>query len=59
MKKLVNDPKDVVVEMIDGVVMANPQLKKLGDFNVIVRSDCRDELVKSLAIYSTNTHYFH
>ena len=45
MKKLLNDPKNVVKEMIDGVVISNPQLKKLGDHNVILRADCRDPAV--------------
>jgi dihydroxyacetone kinase len=48
MKKLINDPTKVVDEMIEGLVMCNPQLKKLDHGNIIVRADCRDEKESSL-----------
>ncbi|MFC6181707.1 dihydroxyacetone kinase subunit DhaK [Lactiplantibacillus daowaiensis] len=40
MKKIINDPKDVVPEMVDGLVRAYPQyLKQLPDTEAMVRSD--------------------
>ncbi len=42
-KKLVNDPNQVVREMIDGLVLAHPHLKSISGKSVIVRADCREE----------------
>lgn len=40
MKKIINDPKNVVDEMVDGLVRAYPQyLTKLPDTEAMVRSD--------------------
>jgi len=40
MKKLINDPDDVVDEMLDGMVAAYPdQVRRLPDTNVLVRED--------------------
>ncbi|WP_276272412.1 dihydroxyacetone kinase subunit DhaK [Haloarcula litorea] len=40
MKKLINDPDDVVDEMLDGMVAAHPdRLRRLDDTNVLVRGD--------------------
>jgi len=40
MKKLINDPDDVVDEMLDGMVAAYPdQVRRLADTNVLVRED--------------------
>ena len=40
MKKLINDPDDVVDEMLDGMVAAYPdQVRRLSDTNVLVRAD--------------------
>ena len=40
MKKLVNDPEDVVDEMLDGMVAANPDsLRRIDGTNVLVRAD--------------------
>ncbi|WP_135304535.1 dihydroxyacetone kinase subunit DhaK [Haloarcula amylovorans] len=40
MKKLINDPGDVVDEMLDGMVAAYPdRVRRLPDTNVLVRSD--------------------
>ncbi|WP_277541754.1 dihydroxyacetone kinase subunit DhaK [Haloarcula laminariae] len=40
MKKLINDPDDVVDEMLDGMVAAYPdQVRRLSDTNVLVRDD--------------------
>ena len=40
MKKLINDPNDVLNDMIDGIVAAYPEyVKKLEDLNVIIRSE--------------------
>ncbi|BBM21571.1 dihydroxyacetone phosphotransferase, dihydroxyacetone binding subunit [Lactiplantibacillus plantarum] len=40
MKKIINDPKNVVEEMVDGLVRSYPQyLTKLPDTEAMVRSD--------------------
>ncbi len=40
MKKLINDPNNVLNDMIDGIVAAYPEyVKKLEGFNVIVRNE--------------------
>ncbi len=40
MKKLINDPDDVVDEMLEGMVAAHPdQVRRLPDTNVLVRDD--------------------
>ncbi|QPV63160.1 dihydroxyacetone kinase subunit DhaK [Halosimplex litoreum] len=40
MKKLINDPDDVVDEMLDGMVAAHPdRLRRLSDTQVVVRTD--------------------
>jgi len=40
MKKLINDPADVVDEMLDGMVAAHPdRVRRLDDTNVLVRAD--------------------
>lgn len=40
MQKLINDPQDLVVEMLDGILLAHPdQLRSLGDVHSIVRAD--------------------
>lgn len=45
-KKLVNDPENVVKEMIEGIVMASSeQLEKLDGYNIVVRKDAPVEKV--------------
>lgn len=39
MKKLINDPRHVVQDMLEGLVLANPALALLKDENVVVRQD--------------------
>ncbi len=40
MKKLINDPEDVVDEMLDGMISAHPnRLRRLPDTQVVVRED--------------------
>ncbi|MFU0824659.1 dihydroxyacetone kinase subunit DhaK [Clostridium sp.] len=40
MKKLINNPENVVQEMLDGMVLAHPEyIRKLDNFNVIVRKN--------------------
>lgn len=42
-KKLINNPEQVVEEMIEGIVMAAPdKLKKLDDYNIVVRKDKKE-----------------
>lgn len=47
MKKLVNDPRDFVPEMLTGIALANPKtLKYVPDYNLIMRADApRDDKV--------------
>ncbi|WP_045143693.1 dihydroxyacetone kinase subunit DhaK, partial [Clostridium butyricum] len=43
MKKLINNPENVLNDMIEGLVAAYPQyLRKLDDFNVVVRTSKSD-----------------
>lgn len=45
-KKLINDPEQVVEEMVEGIVMAAPdKLAKLDDYNVVVRKGSPNEKV--------------
>ena len=39
MKKLINDPRTVVREMLEGVCDLQPGLALLADFDVVVRAD--------------------
>lgn len=39
MRKLINDPDDVVDEMIDGMIDAHDGLRRVGDTGVVTRSD--------------------
>ncbi|MET0418600.1 MAG: dihydroxyacetone kinase subunit DhaK [Actinoplanes sp.] len=47
MKKFVNDPKNYVAEMLEGVALANPgKLRYVPDYNLIMRTDApRDDKV--------------
>lgn len=41
MKKLINNPNEVVTDMIDGMICAyGDRIKKVNEFNVLVRKDC-------------------
>ena len=45
-KKLVNNPDNVVEEMVEGIVMADPEsLEKLEDYNIVVRKSSPNEKV--------------
>lgn len=37
MKKIINDPQNVVSDMLDGLVIANPSLMRFADSNCVVR----------------------
>ncbi len=39
MKKIINDPEQVVDEMLKGMVMAHPGITRINGFNVLVRKD--------------------
>ncbi|CAH1649801.1 dihydroxyacetone kinase family protein [Chelatococcus asaccharovorans] len=39
MKKLINDPRHVVREMLEGYVAANPALAMMDEFHVVLRAD--------------------
>ncbi|MBS7707480.1 dihydroxyacetone kinase family protein [Chelatococcus asaccharovorans] len=43
MKKLINDPRHVVREMLEGYVAANPALAMMDEFHVVLRSDLPEE----------------
>jgi hypothetical protein len=58
MKKLVNDPNEVVEEMLEGLTISSPSLKLLKGANVIVRADCRNSDVCLLA-HSFSMSVFH
>jgi len=45
-KKLVNNPDHVVEEMVEGIVMADPDmLEKLDDYNIVIRKSSPNEKV--------------
>ncbi|EGG15709.1 dihydroxyacetone kinase [Cavenderia fasciculata] len=44
MKKIINDANNVVNDMIDGMIMSNPLIKKLLNHNVIVRADTQQKI---------------
>jgi dihydroxyacetone kinase len=52
MKKLINRPADVVSEMMDGLVALYPNLSRLADHNVIVRSDIGNVRDKHVTLIS-------
>lgn len=52
MKKLINDPKAVVREMLEGTVALARGLALLSDENVVVRSDLRGKLNRKVAVIS-------
>lgn len=39
MKKIINNPEEVVEEMLQGIVAAHPSVKRLPGFNVLVRAE--------------------
>src|SRR5688500_12708434 len=52
MKKLINDPRFVVREMLEGMVDTYPALALLDDEHVVVRSDAASTLDGKVAIVS-------
>ncbi len=52
MKKLINDPRFVVREMLEGMVDAYPDLALLDDENVVLRSDAASTSEDKVAIIS-------
>ena len=40
MKKLINNPREVVREMLEGLADLNPGLSLLADDNVVIRAGC-------------------
>ncbi|QKK33335.1 dihydroxyacetone kinase subunit DhaK (plasmid) [Rhizobium indicum] len=52
MKKLINDPKAVVREMLEGVVTTSRHLAILRNENVVVRSDLPDKPNRKVAVIS-------
>ena len=45
-KKLINNPEEVVEEMVEGIVMAAPdKLEKLEDYNIVIRKGSPNEKV--------------
>ncbi|HEY3752903.1 MAG TPA: dihydroxyacetone kinase subunit DhaK [Pseudonocardiaceae bacterium] len=57
MKKFVNDPKDFVSEMLEGLALANPTtLKYVPDYNLIMRADSPNENKVSIVQGSGSGH---
>lgn len=55
MKKLVNDPNNVVEEMLEGIAISSPSLKLLQGANVIVRADCKNpDVCEYISLISFN-----
>ena len=52
MKKLINEPATVVREMLEGVVLQNPDTSILPDENVVVRTDLPESSDRKVAILS-------
>jgi dihydroxyacetone kinase-like protein len=56
-KKFVNDPKDFVAEMLEGLALANPTtLKYVPDYNLIMRTDAPNENKVSIVQGSGSGH---
>jgi dihydroxyacetone kinase-like protein len=56
-KKFVNDPKDFVSEMLEGLALANPTtLKYVPDYNLIMRADSPNENKVSIVQGSGSGH---
>jgi dihydroxyacetone kinase-like protein len=56
-KKFVNDPKDFVPEMLEGLALANPTtLKYVPEYNLIMRSDAPNENKVSIVQGSGSGH---
>lgn len=56
MKKFVNDPENFVKEMIEGVVLANPKLKSVPEYNIVYRADMPDNNKVSIIQGSGSGH---
>ncbi|MFD8418636.1 dihydroxyacetone kinase subunit DhaK [Streptomyces sp. NPDC059466] len=57
MKKFVNDPKDYVAEMLEGLALANPgTLKYVPEYNLVMRADAPQENKVSLVQGSGSGH---
>ncbi|HTK07030.1 MAG TPA: dihydroxyacetone kinase subunit DhaK [Ktedonobacteraceae bacterium] len=57
MKKFVNDPKQFVPEMLEGIALANPDtLKYVADYNLIMRADAPKENKVSIIQGSGSGH---
>jgi len=57
MKKFVNDPKDFVTEMLQGIALANPDtLKYVPEYNLIMRADAPNEQKVSIMQGSGSGH---
>lgn len=52
MKKLINDPRQVVREMLDGVVALHPGLALLAEHDVVIRSDLPEPARRGVAVIS-------
>jgi dihydroxyacetone kinase len=52
MKKLINDPRAVVEEMVEGLAAAYPGLRRLPGHTVLVRADLPEVSARSVAVIS-------
>ena len=52
MKKLINDPRQVVREMLEGIVALHPGLALLAEHDVVLRSDTPEAAQRKVAVIS-------
>ena len=52
MKKLINDPRQVVREMLEGIVALHPGLALLAEYDVVLRSDTPGPAQRKVAVIS-------
>ena len=52
MKKLINDPRAVVPEMVDGLAAVYPGMTRLAGQTVLIRSDLPEVAARSVAVIS-------
>lgn len=52
MKKLINDPRRVVREMLEGIVSLNPNLALLAEHDVVIRNNLPEPALRGVAVIS-------
>lgn len=56
-KKLINSTTSVVKDSVEGLLILNPNLKRVGDLNVIVRSDILSYRENHVTVFVSLTDY--